>query len=114
MSGSESTSPVLSLSLREKLDEAVAELEVLPTLGDLVTRLRDEGIKGHACRSDVCPLAVYLSKKVGADVEVGTRHAWLREEAADHRVELGPQVYFLRRGVDAYRWPDLLIDRVIG
>jgi hypothetical protein len=83
-------------TLREALDE-------LPPTTDGITRLlKDEGVRGTPNCPRSCPLAVWLTRVVGAQVGVSQECAWLVEltDKPSHDTYLLP--WPAREFVDAF------------
>jgi len=62
-------------STDERLQKALRSLP--STVSGITNYLISEGIQGSVADAACCPLAIWLSSKVGYAVRVGTRKAWV-------------------------------------
>jgi hypothetical protein len=98
---------------RERLEAALRELP--GTANRIAAMLYAEGIKGEQGCLTRCPLAVWLTGRVGTVVKVGDVQAWT-DLAVDGYVALPPgAIRFISRfegddgdGVLTCDWPDLV------
>lgn len=103
-------------SLRARLADALAELP--DTAEKIAAMLSAEGIKGEQSCLSRCPLAVWLTLRVGARCKVGTDHAWVLNEVGKTDFVVGmpfAAIQFVTRfdgdhgdGPRTCDWPELI------
>lgn len=84
--------------------------EAIKTLGDTEEKisqtLREKGIKGTRGELDSCPVAIYLTEKLGKKIRVGAYSAWAEDNPNESNVDLPEWVSEWVKYFDREEYPE--------